>query len=432
MRARDVIAAKRDGKELAEADLRAFVLAVARGEVPDYQAAAFLMAAYLRGLSPSETIALTGAMIDSGARLDFAGLPRPTVDKHSTGGVGDKPSLVVGPLVAACGAAVPMLAGRGLGFTGGTLDKLEAIPGFRVDLSRAEFEARVRDVGVAIAGQTGEMVPADRTLYALRDATATVESIPLITASIVSKKVAEGTRNLLMDVKVGRGALIEDRERARLLARSILDAARGFGLRARALITDMDSPLGRWVGNAGEAAEAIEVLEGRGDARLRELCLLLAGHMLDLAGVAPSPEEGVRAAEAAIRDGRGLAVFERMIAAQGGRLDGFRPWSPKAKHRATADADRDGYVAAIDARAVGEAAMALGAGREKAGDRIDPEAAIEVLLPVGERVRAGDPVLAAYASDRARLAAVLPRLRAGLEIAGVPPEARPLLLEIVE
>jgi pyrimidine-nucleoside phosphorylase len=429
VRAQDVIAAKRDGMEIAAGDLRAFVLAVARREVPDYQATAFLMAAYLRGLSRAETVALTGAMIDSGARIDPADFSRPAVDKHSTGGVGDKTSLVVAPLVAACGAAVPMMAGRGLGFTGGTLDKLEAVPGTRVRFSPDEFRDQVRRIGLAIAGQSSEMVPADGTLYALRDVTATVDSIPLITASIVAKKVAEGARFLVLDVKIGRGALMDGIDRGRALARSIVEVGSAFGLTVRALLTDMDAPLGRWVGNAAEVAECFEILDGGGDARLRELCLVLAGEMLALAGLATSPEAGMRAAEREIASGRGRSLLEAMFVAQGGRPAEFLPWTPTAAHRAPIAAAAAGVVVAIDARAVGEAAVFLGAGRETAGDAIDPEASVEIVRPVGTSVQTGEPVLVAYASDPARLAAASARLAGAVRVGDGPAAPPPLVGE---
>ena len=434
MRAQDIIRKKRDGGELAAGEIGALIAGMTAGEIPDYQVTAFLMAAFLRGLSRDETIALTGAMVESGARLSFADLDRPAVDKHSTGGVGDKPSLVVAPVAAACGAAVPMIAGRGLGFTGGTLDKLEAIPGYNVALPVKAFEDQVRQVGVAIAGQTEEMAPADRTLYALRDVTATVASVPLITASILSKKIAEGAGALLLDVKVGRGALMRDADSARELARSLIDVGRGFGLTVRALLTDMDQPLGRMIGNACEVAESVAILRGKGESRVTELCRLLTGHMLDLAGLAASPEAGGEAYDRAIADGSGLRTFTRMVRAQGGDPEriptGDDPF--KTTHVFPLAAQAAGSVAAVDARALGEAAMQLGAGRAKASDAINPRVGIEVGVRIGDRVRPGMPLAIVHYDDAARFEAVVDGLAGAFAIEDGPVDPPPLVLDVLE
>ena len=328
-----LIARKRDGEELSPEQIRALVDGYARGRVPDYQMAAFAMAVYFRGMSPAETAAMTLAMRDSGKVLDLSEVDGPKVDKHSTGGVGDKVSLALAPLAVACGLKVPMISGRGLGHTGGTLDKLEAIPGFRVDLSPARFVSLVRKVGCALGGQTERLAPADRRLYALRDVTATVESVPLITSSILSKKLAEGIEALVLDVKVGRGAFMKDLPSARRLARSIVRVGAEAGLPVVALLTDMDVPLGRAVGNAVETAEAFELLAGGGPEDLREVTFALTGEMLRLAGLARTAAQARRMLEHAVETGAALQAMERIVAAQGGDARCVREPSrlPRAK-----------------------------------------------------------------------------------------------------
>lgn len=433
MRAQDVIAKKRDGQSLAEPEIRFFIEGMSRGEIPDYQVTAWLMAAYLNGLSSEETVALTRAMVESGVWVKFDDPGRPLVDKHSTGGVGDKISFVVGPLVACCGASVPMIAGRGLGFTGGTLDKLEAIEGFRVGLSIDEFRRQVETTGLAIGGQTEDMAPADRKLYALRDVTATVDSIPLITASILSKKIAEGAKSLVLDVKVGRGALMQDIGQARKLARSIIDVAKGFDLTVRAVLTDMNSPLGLAVGNACEISESIRILKGKGEPRLTGLCLDLAGHMLDLAGVAGDVTQGKRLAQTAIDDGRAWKKFQEIVLAQGGSLaDWPQDQEPETKYQEAFSAPESGWIKSIDARAVGVAAMKLGAGRERAGDMIDHQVGILLDKQVGDRIKQNELWLTAYYNEQDRLAPLAEDIRRALVI--VPDEV-PLtdpILEIME
>ena len=402
MRPYEVIHAKRDGQVIPAADLAALVDGFTRGEVPDYQMAAFCMAVYFRGMDAEEVSALTGAMLRSGDVLDLTGIPGAKVDKHSTGGVGDKVSLALAPLVAACGVKVPMISGRGLGHTGGTLDKLEAIPGFRTDLPPDRFRALVQDVGACLIGQTARLAPADRRLYALRDVTATVESIPLIAASIMSKKLAEGIDALVLDVKVGRGAFMKDSVSARTLARTLAGIGRAAGKRVTALLTDMSQPLGRTVGNALEVLEAVELLRGDGPADLREVTVALAAEMLLLGGAAPDVGAGRRAIEAAIADGRGLAKLEEIVAAQGGDPAGLRDPGrlPRAPRTYEVPAPAAGFVQAIDCEAIGLAAVALGAGRARLEDRIDPAVGIVVHRRIGDTVERGEPLCTVHEGDR--------------------------------
>ena len=425
MSAVEIIRAKRDGGELSPAAIREFVHAAAHGTWPDYQLSALLMAICLRGMTSGETATLTREMADSGTVFDLSAIPGIKVDKHSTGGVGDKVSLVLAPLVAACGAVVPMMSGRGLGHTGGTLDKLEAIPGFRVDLSEAEFKRTLRTIGVAMIGQTAEVAPADKKLYALRDVTGTVESIPLITASILSKKLAEGISGLVMDVKCGRGAFMKTLPQARELAQSITRVGELNGLKVRAIITDMDAPLGRAVGNALEVIESIETLKGRGPADLRELCLRFAAEMLSQAGIA----DGSRLAREALDNGTALAKFRELIAAQGGDPGVVDDSSrlPQTSFRATIRAERSGFVAAMDAEAVGLAALELGAGRERAEDRIEPSVGIMVLKKPGEAVAVGDVMFEIHYNEKG-LAAATARLTGSFAIAERAPVPDPLVL----
>jgi pyrimidine-nucleoside phosphorylase len=431
MRAVDIIRKKRDGGALTAAEIASFVSGVTRGEWDDAQAAALLMAVVWRGMDDEETAALTEAMVRSGERVLLGALPGPTVDKHSTGGVGDKTSLVVAPLVAACGGYVPMMSGRGLGHTGGTLDKLEAIPGFRTALTPGEMRAVVERAGCCIAGQTETVAPADRRLYALRDVTATVESLPLICASIMSKKIAEGVGALVLDVKAGRGAFMRSVGEARGLARALVATGERAGLRTEALITDMDAPLGRACGNALEVEEAVEALHGRGPADLRELSLALASRMLVVAGLdADSAAAGVRA-RAALDGGAALERFRLMVAAQGGdpRVADEPGRLPSAAHHHVLRAPTDGYVVAVHAERVGRAAMLLGAGRARANDRLDPAAGLRALARPGERRAAGDSLVELCYNERARLEPALDLLREAFTLAAEPPAPRPLVLE---
>lgn len=403
MRAYELIHRKRDGHALAADEIAALVRGFTAGEIPDYQMAAFCMAVFFRGMDDAEVEALTRAMLESGDVLDLSEIPGRKVDKHSTGGVGDKISLPLAPLVAACGVRVPMVSGRGLGHTGGTLDKLEAIPGFRVDLPVDRFREQVASLGCCLIGQTDRIAPADRKLYALRDVTATVESIPLIAASIMSKKLAEGIDGLVLDVKVGGGAFMKTLDDARRLATTLAAIGRGMGKRVAALLTDMSQPLGAAVGNALEVEEAIAVLRGGGPADVRALTVELGAEMLRLGGVAVTVAEGRAAIEAAIADGRGLAKLRAIVEAQGGdpRAVDDPGRLPRAPRRLEVAAPAAGIVEAIDAEAVGLAAMALGAGRAKVEDRIDPAAGIVVHRRLGDRVERGEPLCTLHFGDAA-------------------------------
>jgi thymidine phosphorylase len=415
----DVIRAKRDGGELSDAQVDWVIGAYAAGEVADEAMSALLMAICWRGLSPRELARWTAAMIASGERLDLTGLSRPTVDKHSTGGVGDKVSLVLAPLVAACGAAVPQLSGRGLGHTGGTLDKLESIPGWRADLGVAEMRAQLEAVGCVICAAGAGLAPADRKLYALRDVTGTVESIPLIAASIMSKKIAEGTAALVLDVKVGAGAFMPDLPQARQLATTMVGLGRDHGVAVTAVLTAMDSPLGRAVGNALEVTESVETLGGGGPADLREVTLVLAKEMLLAAGIDADPA-------AALDEGEALAVWERMIAAQGG--DPGAPL-PTARHVETLTAGRGGVVSRLDARGVGVAAWRLGAGRARKEDAVDPAAGIVCRVRPGDEVAAGDVLLELHTDDPSRLERARQSLDGAVVVADTAPAAGPLVLD---
>ena len=389
----DLIRTKRDGGVLTDEQIDWLIDAYTRGHVRDEQMAAMAMAIYYRGLSEAELNRWTQAMIRSGERMDFSSLTRPTVDKHSTGGVGDKITLPLVPIVAACGAAVPQLSGRGLGHTGGTLDKLESIPGWRAHLSNAEMLAVLADVGGVICAAGSGLAPADRKLYALRDVTSTVDIIPLIASSIMSKKIAEGTSALVLDVKTGSGAFMSDTARAVQLARTMVQLGRDEGVRTRALVTAMDVPLGVAAGNALEVAESVDVLAGGGPADVVELTLLLARHMLELVGIDADPAD-------AIATGRAMDHWRRMIRAQGGDPDAPLPRAPLVE---TVTADRDGVITRCDALAIGRAAWRLGAGRATQDDPVSASAGIEVLAKPGDEVRAGDPLLRLHAEDPARL-----------------------------
>ncbi|SHL08457.1 thymidine phosphorylase [Rhodothermus profundi] len=430
----ELIITKRDGGALAPDELRWLVAAYTRGEVPDYQMSAFLMAAFLRGLSEAEMDALTEAMLHSGRVLDLSDVPGRTVDKHSTGGVGDKVSLILAPLVAACGVPVPMISGRGLGHTGGTLDKLEAIPGLRTDLSVAAFRRQLRELGVVMIGQTDEIAPADRKLYALRDVTGTIESIPLIAASILSKKLAEGAEALVFDVKCGRGAFMRRESDARRLAETLVGIATRAGRPAVAWLTDMNVPLGRAVGNWPEVVESLQALRGdfTGIEDLIEVTLTLAGEMLWLGGVAQTPEDGRRQARQALQNGQAFTRFCAMVQAQGGdvrvleRPDTRPDTEPAGEVRAPAEAQ--GYVADLDARAVGRLAVQLGAGRRVKEDPVDPTAGLVLHRKPGDPVAPGDVLATLYTRQRDRLADFQRALLAAYRFAETPPPPRSLLL----
>jgi pyrimidine-nucleoside phosphorylase len=431
MRAADIIRRKRDGRELNRAEITAFARAAADGSWPDYQLSALLMAIFLNGMTDDETAMLTAAMAGSGMRYRWDDVPGPKVDKHSTGGVGDKTSLVLAPLAAACGVVVPMMSGRGLGHSGGTLDKLESIPGFRVDLSEEELRDALKTVGVGMIGQTARVAPADRKLYALRDVTATVESISLITASILSKKLAEGIDGLVMDVKAGQGAFMKSREQARLLASSIVHVGNTNRVRTEALITAMDAPLGRAVGNALEVVECIETLKGRGPKDLERLSVILAARMVRLAGLATSDSEAESRVRDALASGAGLEKLRQIVARQGGEpriLDDYGKL-PAAAHRMTIVAERAGFVCGLHAEHIGIGCVLLGAGRHRAEDRVDHSVGVVVQARVGERVRAGDAILHVHYRDEATLAHALPVLRGSIVVGDSPPPAQELVME---
>lgn len=426
LNAREMIRRKRDGGELNDDEIRAFLTGVLDGSIPHYQAAAMLMAVYFRGMTGPELARFTAAMIDSGDRLRVEG-GRPKVDKHSTGGVGDKVSIPLAPLVAACGVIVPMMSGRGLGHTGGTLDKLESIPGFRTSLSPEEFALLAVRNGAAMGGQSERIAPADKVLYALRDTTATVSSIPLISSSIMSKKLAEGLDALVLDVKVGNGAFMENLEDARLLAETMVQIGKANGVKTRALLTDMDQPLGREVGNANEIAESIAVLRGGGPPDLRELVLALGEAMLDAAGI----ENGRSRLERALESGEALAKFAEMVEAQGGdpsAVDNPKRL-PAAAHSRKLRADRGGYTAAIDARQIGLAAMHLGAGRRTAADSIDHGVGITLYAKAGDPVRRGDVLAALHFNDPETADGAAALAEGAYRLADRPPRPRPLVLE---
>ncbi len=430
MRPADLIERKRNGEELPAADVAELVLAYARDEVPDYQMAAFCMAVYFRGMTPAETFALTEAMIASGDTLDTgAALGRKVVDKHSTGGVGDKTSIAVGPIVAACGVPLGKMSGRGLGHTGGTLDKLEAIPGFRVELTTEEMVAQLRDIGVAIIGQSANLVPADKKLYALRDVTATVDIVPLIASSIMSKKLAAGADAIVLDVKVGDGAFMKTLDEASVLAQEMLELGRRAGKEVTCLLTDMDQPLGRAVGNALEIREALDTVRGEGPDDFTELVLDACARLLAYSDLGIGHEEGRRRAEAAVADGSAHDTYERWIRAQGGDPD---PRSlPEAPVRRAVTAPRDGVVSRVGALAVGIAALELGAGRRTKEDAIDPAVGVLCFAKRGDTVLAGDDLAEVHARDDASAQVAANAILAAYTIADEAPASRGILLEVI-
>jgi pyrimidine-nucleoside phosphorylase len=430
IRPAELILRKREGEELSVDEISELVLGYARGEIPDYQMAAFCMAVFFRGLSPVETFALTDAMVRSGETIDLgAALGRKVVDKHSTGGVGDKTSLAVGPIVAACGVPLGKMSGRGLGHTGGTLDKLESIPGFRTELTLDEYVAQVRDVGVAIIGQTGDLVPADKLLYGLRDVTATVDQRSLIAASIMSKKLAAGAQAIVLDVKVGNGAFMQTIEDARRLAETMIEIGENAGREVVCLLTDMDQPLGAAVGNALEVREALDTVRGRGPADFTELVLDACAKLLAVSDLGVDEAEGRRRAEGAVADGSAEATWRRWLEAQGGTADeSALPSAPVVRELAAPVA---GYVAALSAIDVGNAAVHLGAGRRTKDDRIDHAVGIVVRAKRGDRVEAGQTLAEIHArtEDEARVGAG--EVLAAYVISDVAPAERPVLLEVV-
>ncbi len=429
----ELIANKRDGRSLDPRDIQRLVASFVDGSLADYQMAAFLMAVFFRGLDDGETVALTEAMLHSGSVLDLSGVPGKKVDKHSTGGVGDKVSICLAPLVAACGVPVPMVSGRGLGHTGGTLDKLESIPGFRTDLSAADFARIVGEVGACMIGQTKEIAPADKRMYALRDVTATVESIPLIVGSILSKKLAEGIDGLVLDVKVGRGAFMKDEASARALADKLVRVGTRAGKDVVALLTRMDAPLGRAVGNANETREALEVLHGRGSADLIENTLVLGAEMLVLGGRAKTTSEATDRLREAIASGSAVRVMERMVEAQHGDPRVVADPSLLAMSSETVEvrAPRAGHVVAIDALEVGLAAVAMGAGRTRADQRVDPSVGIFLEAPLGAEVRAGDLVARLAVRPGTDGGAIAARVAGAITYADAALPALPLVVDRV-
>jgi pyrimidine-nucleoside phosphorylase len=428
IRPAELIERKRDGGQLSAEELAELVLGYTRGEIPDYQLAAFCMAVYFRGLSAAETFALTDAMVRSGETLDLgAALGRRVVDKHSTGGVGDKVSIAVGPIVAACGVPFGKMSGRGLGHTGGTLDKLESIPGFRVELSTEEFVAQVREVGLAIVGQTADLVPADKKLYALRDVTATVDNVSLIAASIMSKKLAAGADAIVLDVKVGDGAFMKTLADAEVLAEAMLSLGRRAGREVVCLLTDMDQPLGRAVGNALEIDEALATVRGEGPPDLTELVSAGAAHLLALSDLGIDEQEARARVDAAVRDGSALATYERWIRAQGGDPDPAA--LPRAAVVREVEAPNDGFVTALAALPVGLAALRLGAGRRTKDDAVDHAVGVRCLRKRGDVVRAGEPVAEIHARDDASAAEAAANVLAAYAFDEEPPRPRPIVLE---
>ena len=430
MRPADLIERKRNGEELPADELSEFILAYARDEVPDYQMAAWCMAVYFKGLTGAETFALTDAMIRSGDTLDLgAALGRRVVDKHSTGGVGDKTSIAVGPIVAACGVPFGKMSGRGLGHTGGTLDKLESVPGYRVELTTNEMIAQVREVGMAIVGQSDRLVPADKKLYALRDVTATIDIVPLIASSIMSKKLAAGADAIVLDVKVGDGAFMKTLDDARVLANEMIELGRRAGREVTCLLTDMDQPLGRAVGNALEMREALDTVRGEGPEDFTELVLDACARLLAYSDLGIDAVEGRRRAEAAVTDGSAFETYERWIRAQGGDPD--PRVLPEAPVRLSVAAPRDGVVTRVGALAVGIAALELGAGRRTKADTIDHAVGALCFAKRGDTVLAGDDLAEVHARDEASAAAAVEAIQAAYVIGDVAPPERGIVLDVV-
>jgi pyrimidine-nucleoside phosphorylase len=429
MRAVDIIMGKRAGKELSREEIAFLIGGYVAGEIPNYQVSAWAMAVFFQGMSPAETAALTEVMLRSGAVMDLSGVPGPLVDKHSTGGVGDKTSLIIAPLAAALGIRDPMMSGRALGHTGGTLDKLEAIPGYRTNLSPAQFKTILARDGFAMTGQTKDIVPADRLLYALRDVTGTVESIPLITASILSKKVAEGAEALVLDVKYGSGAFMKDPAGAEKLARSMVDTGSAMGKKITALLTDMDEPLGSMVGNFLEVEECYDCLDGKGrdgSADLMEVSLELAARMLVLGGRAKDAGAGRRLCEEALAGGKPRELFLANIKSQGGDPEEFLKLKGtyRSPHRGEITAAEDGYISRIDAWKTGHAGVGLGVGRNRTEDPVSPTAGIQFLKKSGARVSRGDTIMIVWGKDGASLEAALPDLAGAVEYSPNPPAKR--------
>ncbi len=433
MRAVDIIAKKRDGLSLTKEEIEFFVQGSVQGTIPDYQIAAWLMAIYLRGMSVRETVDLTLAMAFSGEVLNLKDVAPLTVDKHSTGGVGDKTTLVVAPLVASLDLPIAKMSGRGLGFSGGTIDKLESIPGYRVYLSVEEFKRMVKEHGIVVAGQTAELAPADGVFYALRDVTATVSSIPLIASSVMSKKIAAGTDVLVLDVKVGKGAFMKNLDDAKALAQLMVDIGKSVGKKVAAVIADMNQPLGRAVGNALEVKEAIETLQGKGPKDFLEHCLVIATELIRLSGKARDSRQARSMAEKALSEGKAWEKFLEWIEAQGGSRQAIEnpDYLPKAKYREPLPSPRSGYVSELDAMEVGMATVLLGGGREKKGDPIDYSVGIELEKKIGDYVEKGEPLLYIHANDLSRLEEARQRLLRAFAFSESEPQAPPLMYEVI-
>lgn len=429
----ELIERKKRGQALAPDELRGLLRGFLSREVPDYQMAAWLMAVVWRGMTDEETLALTEAMVESGATMEWPELDRPTVDKHSTGGVGDKTSIVLVPLMAAAGAAFVKMSGRGLGHTGGTLDKLESIPGFQCELPLERMRAQVARIGCALVGQSPELVPGDKQVYALRDVTGTVDSVPLIASSIMSKKLAAGARSIVLDVKIGSGAFMQTREEARVLANALVRIGTRAGRQTRAVLSAMHQPLGRAVGNALEVREAIETLRGGGPADLWALTLELGAQLLEMTGLAPSRAEGERMLVGLRDGGAGAAKLAELIAAQGGdaRVVDAPETLPAAPVVRAFTADAGGWVAAADARGIGDAALELGAGRMTKADDVDPAVGVRVLARIGDRVEAGQPLAEVHARSDAAAEGAFARLRAAFRVSPEPVPAVDEPFEIV-
>lgn len=437
MRPQDVIRKKRDGETLTRDEIEFFIAGVSSGEIADYQISALLMAVYLNGMNDAEQSALTDAMLRSGSILDFSNIAKPKADKHSTGGVGDKTSLLIAPLVAACGVCVPMISGRGLGHTGGTLDKLESIPGYRVNLSSSEFATVLEKVGYAMAGQTAELAPADKKMYALRDATSTVEAIPLIVASIISKKGAAGLEAMVIDVKVGSGAFMREHDRAKALAKALVSTGNSLGIRTRALITDMNQPLGNAVGNSIEVQECIEILRNEmkpGAAPVLELSLELSAHMLVLAHVDETLESAHARLRQVLESGKALDCFRQNIEAQGGDprvCDDPSAILPLVEQTFKVESPRSGFITSIDTTEVGHAIAAIGGGRVRIEDAIDPTVSFMAEAKLGTEVKQGDALGTIYCRDDGKSREAAERIQAAYRVSDRASEIPQLIKEVI-
>jgi pyrimidine-nucleoside phosphorylase len=437
LRPQDVIRRKRDGENLSREEITFFIEGVTRGTIADYQTSALLMAIYLNGMNDAEQEILTQAMLHSGSTLDFSDIAKPKADKHSTGGVGDKTSLLIAPMVAACGVCVPMISGRGLGHTGGTLDKLESIPGYRVDLSATEFEQVLQTVGYAMSGQTAELAPADKKMYALRDATATVEAIPLIVASIISKKGAAGLDAMVIDVKVGSGAFMRDEDRAKALAHALVRTGNSCGIRTRALLTDMNQPLGRAVGNSLEVKECVELLRGEAEAGARpvlDLSLELSAHMLVLSQVDQSLDDARARLQQMLDSGAAMECFRKNVEAQGGDprvCDDPVGILPLVSESFKVESTRSGFVIKVNTTEIGHAIAAIGGGRVRIDDSIDPSVGFIAEATIGDQISSDQPLGTVYCRDESKAREAVQRIQAAYEIGDQPPTEIPRLMREV-